>query len=526
MKKRYYYLVSFAAIVIFLCGLSYYLLREDITVSEQYSSVSRAPVISPDYTETVIPPNIAPLNFIVKEKGSQYSVRIYSTNGGNINLYSKNRRIVIPAGPWKELLNANRGQKLYFDVYAKDESNQWLRFETITNTIASEDIDTYLIYRKLYPSQASWREMGIYQRNVENHRESVVVDNSFYNEVCMNCHAFCGNRPDKMFLDVRSMKYGSSALLVEDGARNKIAKRLGFITWHPSGRLVVCSISSPRLLLHTARRYVQDIVELDSALIYYLLDSGTVKTSPKLAQKDRLETYPTWSPDGRYLYFCSAPMLWSDRYEVPPQRYDEVKYDLVRISYDPNSDTWGELETVLSAKDTGLSILEPRISPDGRWLLFCMCDYGSWPIHHPTSDLYIMDLEAARQTGQYKYRRLEVNSDQSEAWHSWSTNSRWIAFSSKRRYEVFTRIYFSYVDHAGTVYKPIILPQKDPEFYEFCLKTHTIPEFLIGPVEVTGEKLVRVIRGSRQIAVDIPISLATPKVEAIPGYEGPWKWRE
>jgi hypothetical protein len=127
MKKRYYYLVWFTAIVILLCSLSYYLLCEDITVSEQYSSVSRAPVISPDYTETVIPPNIAPLNFIVKEKGSQYSVRIYSTNGGSINLYSKNRRIVIPAGPWKKLLNANRGQKLYIDIYAKDESNQWLR---------------------------------------------------------------------------------------------------------------------------------------------------------------------------------------------------------------------------------------------------------------------------------------------------------------------------------------------------------------------------------------------------------------
>ena len=159
-------------------------------------------------------------------------------------------------------------------------------------------------------------------------------------------------------------------------------------------------------------------------------------------------------------------MLWEDRNKVPPENYNKVKYDLLRISYDIEKDQWGEVETVLSAQDTGLSILEPRISPDGRWLLFCMCDYGSFPVYHQSSDLYLMDLKAAQQTGQYKYRRLDINSDQSESWHSFSSNSRWIAFSSKRHYGIFTRTYLSYVDKTGKVYKPIILPQKDPTFYD------------------------------------------------------------
>jgi hypothetical protein len=219
-------------------------------------------------------------------------------------------------------------------------------------------------------------------------------------------------------------------------------------------------------------------------------------------------------------------MLWSDRDKVPPQRYDEVKYDLLRISYDLDSDKWGQLETVLSAQDTGLSILQPRISPDGRWLLFCMCDYGSFPVYHQSSDLYIMDLKTARQTGQYKYRRLQVNSDQSESWHSWSSNSRWIAFSSKRGKGVFTRSYFSYVDQAGKVYKALLLPQKDPAFYDSCLKTYSVPELIIQPVKVTGEKLARVVRSSRKIEVDMPITMATPKAGVPPGYKEPWRERE
>jgi hypothetical protein len=216
-------------------------------------------------------------------------------------------------------------------------------------------------------------------------------------------------------------------------------------------------------------------------------------------------------------------MLWSDRNTVPPERYDEVRYDLLRISYDIDSDQWGQLETVLSAQDTGLSILEPRISPDGRWLIFCMCDYGSFPVYHQSSDLYIMDLKAATQTGEYKYRRLDINSDQSETWHSWSSNSRWIAFSSKKGNYVFTRTYLSYVDEDGKVYKPVLLPQKDPFFYDSCLKTFSVPELVTGPVQATGEKLARAIRSARKIEVDMPITMATPKAGVAPQ---PWQERE
>jgi len=523
MKKRYYYLLLFGAILILLVGLSYYLLPGQTPVVDEYISVNKAPSIHPDYTETVIPPNIAPLNFAVKDQAGQYYVKIYSTKGGSIDLFSKTGRIVIPIRQWKKLLSANRGQKLYFDVYAKDQTNRWLRFKTITNRIANENIDPFVVYRKIHSVHSSWKRMGIYQRNLENFDESVVLHNRFHEGVCLNCHTFWNNRTDKMSIGFRSAKYGSSTLLVENGAAKKLGTKFTYTAWHPSGRLVAFSSNKVHQFFHTARNEVRGVIDMDSLLAYYLVDSRTIKTSPNLSKKERLETYPAWSPDGRYLYFCSAPMLWSDRDKVPPDRYDQVKYDLLRISYDLESDTWGKLETILSAQDTGLSILQPRISPDGRWLLFCMCDYGSFPVYHQSSDLYLMDLKTARQTGRFEYRKLQINSSQSESWHSWSSNSRWIAFSSKKDYGVFTRSYFSYVDQTGKVYKPILLPQKDPTFYDSCIKTYSVPELVTQPVKVTGEKLTRVVRSSRKITVDMPITMATPKAGVAPE---PWQERE
>jgi Tol biopolymer transport system component len=235
-----------------------------------------------------------------------------------------------------------------------------------------------------------------------------------------------------------------------------------------------------------------------------------------MADKNRLETYPTWSPDGRYLYFCSGPILWEDRDTVPPENYDKLKYDLRRITYDVETDQWGEAETVLSAEETGLSILLPRISPDGRFLLFCMCRYGCFPVYQPSSDLYLMDLA----TGQY--HKLAANSPYSESWHSWSRNSRWIAFSSKRQGGSLTRTYLAYVDQGGHVHKSFVLPQKDPTYYDSLLETFSVPELITGSVKVSKSALARAARSEPSVAVDIPITGATPKA----GPSEPWLERE
>ena len=135
----------------------------------------------------------------------------------------------------------------------------------------------------------------------------------------------------------------------------------------------------------------------------------------------------------------------------------------------------------------------------------------------------MMDLEAAKETEEFKYRRLDINSDKSESWHSFSSNSRWIVFSSKRDSGVFTRTYIAYVDKSGKVHKPIRLPQKDPAYYDSCLWTYSVPELVIEPVRVTREKLGRIVRGSEKISVKMPITMATPKAGELPGQQEPWQ---
>lgn len=523
MKKRIAHagIASVALLVGVLAYTAYCRGTDGPNSIDALPQAGRTARIHPDYVGVTAPPNIAPLNFVVQEEGQAYYVRIASQSGKAIEIENASGRILIPEGPWRKLLQANAGQEIHVDICVRNDDGQWTRFDTITNRIASEPIDDVLVYRRLHPGAGAWGRIGVYQRNLGEFDESLVLDNRYFSNGCLNCHTFCNNRPDTMLLGIRSREYGSSALLIEQGDVRKIGTKLGYTSWHPSGKVAAYSVNGVSQFFHSSGAEVRDVIDLDSHLAYYVVDGGVTKTAPDIARKDRLETYPTFSPDGKYLYFCSAPLTWSQR-NVVPKDYDQIKYDLMRIGYDVERDQWGTLETVLEAKDTGLSILLPRISPDGRWLVFCMCDYGCFPVYRASSDLYIMDLQAAAKTGRFEYRKLQANSDQSESWHSWSSNSRWIAFSSKRDSAPFTRSYLAYVDAEGRSYKPVLLPQKDPTYYDSCLWTYSVPELVTEPVKTTKETLARVVRSSERISVIPPITMATPKAEPQASPDKPW----
>jgi len=500
--------------VIALVGMSFVSCRSE-TVGP-YIQIARKPAIDPDYSDIVIPCNIAPLNFQILEKGRAYRVRIHPDRGAAIEIGGRTGSMRIPPGQWRALLDASRGHEVFVDVYVKGADGRWSQFQRITNTIAQEGIDETLVYRFMRPIYSAWKDIGIYQRNLANYDTSVILHGRSFGEGCLNCHSFAGNSPDTMTIALRSERYGSHTLLVRKGAVDKIGAKWGYTAWHPGGRLAVYSINNVVQFFHTGGLEVRDVVDIDSALVCYHVDSGKAVCPPALSDKNRLETYPAWSPDGRYLYYCSAPILWKDRNAVPPENYDKVKYDLCRVAYDADADRWGEAETVLAAQDTGLSILLPRVSPDGRFLLFCMCRYGCFPVYQTSSDLYLMDL-ATR-----KYQRLAINSDYSESWHSWSSNSRWIAFSSKRQGGALTRTFFSYIDETGQAHKPFVLPQKDPAYYDSLLETYSVPELLRGRVKVSRPMLARAARAEPSAVVAIPITQATPQARP----REPWQERE
>ncbi len=485
-----------------------------------FNLANRLPRINPDYNDICLPPNIAPLNFTVLEEGEYYYVKISSGSGQPLEVFSSSPQIIIPEKPWHELLGKNKGSPLYFEISVKPKNGQWLRFNPVSNQVTIEDIDNYVVYRTMYPTHVLYNgPVNICQRDLTGFSEKEILNRDFLGPgSCLNCHSFCSNNPENMLLGIRSPSYGTSTLLVQNNNVDKIDTKFGYTSWHPSGKLAAYSVDNLPMFFHSATTEVRDTVDIDSFIAVYDIDSKTITTPSPIAQKDRLETWPAWSADGKYLYFCSAPLLWAQTDKIPPDRYKDVKYDLVCVSFDINSSQWGQTQTIVSASQTAQSAAMPQVSPDGRWLSFCMLDYGFFPTWQQSSDLYLIDLQSSRQTGKYIPRKLSINSDQSESWHSWSGNSRWIIFSSKRDYGVFTKLYISYLEKDGNFHKPFILPQKDPLFYDSCLFTFNTPEFARRPVQFRGDGLAAVVRSQNKIPVKIPITMATPKVQQTPEF--------
>jgi len=463
-------------------------------------TVGRRPQIRPDYHDVVIPPNIAPLGFIVEEAGTDYRVRVRSAEDALLEVASRTAAIGFSQAAWRRLLSEQQSNGLWLDVCVRREDGRWTRFDPIAMRIAEAPVDRYLFYRLIKPIHILRRHINIFQRDLESYDESLALSNRSFEGGCINCHAFAPNHPDRMIVHSRGSEQTgawSGMTVVRDGRitrvdtrqlvrdpesdRGRITKEMAAYTaWHPHGRLLAFSANKISQFFHAVGE-VRDVFDSESDLAICDLDTNTVTTTPSISRPDRLETFPAWSPDGRYLYFCSAEPL-------PVDRYREIRYDLMRIEFDADTGRWGELEEVLRARETGLSITEPRISPDGRWVLFCMSDYGAFPVFQSSSDLYLLDLNTR------DYRRLDINSEQAESWHCWSSNSRWIAFVSKRRDGMFARIYFSHVDEAGRAHKPFVLPQEDPSFYDRFIETYTVPELSRTPAPAGPRALSRAIR--------------------------------
>jgi WD40-like Beta Propeller Repeat len=497
-------------------------------------SLPQAPHLSPDYGGIVIPSNIAPLNFRIREQGTSFVARIFSSHGDTITVHDRMGIVRIPQAQWSRLLSANKGNSLVLSIYkrAGGASGKWSVFRPIIDTIAKEDIDGYLAYRLIDPLYRLWDNMGIYQRDLHSFNETAVLENAsllsktqdkFSTPVtksCVNCHTFFNKSSDRMIIHMRGGA-GTGMLLVNNGTVTKIDTRTlfnkspgAYSAWHPSGKLLAMTVMSVHQFFHSVGR-TRDVIDTKSDIVLYDIPTNTIKASPQIASAGAMETFPEWSPDGRFLYFCSAPQIDS-AFTIygNDTGYANVKYSLMRVAYDVGNNTWGKLDTVLSAARTAMSVSHPKISPDGRYLCFCMARYGNFPIHAPESDLYLMDLSTLT------YRRMEINSKFTESYHCWSSSGRWLVFSSKRDSSTCARPYFSYFDESGKAHKPFVLPQGNPDYYDCCFKTYNVPELVSKPLPANWRELATVARGIRGIkkaALDsrIPVDGTTGATPAV-----------
>jgi len=440
-------------------------------------------VIYPDYSGTTIPCNIAPLNFVIKVPAEKY-VAVYLLGAKEqFRVSSGDGIIAVPSGKWKSLLKEAKGQEFSIDIHVKKEG-EWLKYPSITNKISGDSIDGYLVYRLIDPGFETWNKMGIYQRNLSTFKETPIMENTMSDGNCMNCHSFCMNNNNTMLFHMRADHAGT--YIYKNGEIEKLDTKtdstLGpgvYPSWHPDGNYIAFSTNRIVQTFHAIPDKKIEVLDTLSDVIVYDLQAHSISTVPAISSKGRLETFPTWSADGISLYFCSAK-------SVSPKEYKNIRYDLLRISFDPEKNSFGSVDTVYKAAEIGKSVSFPRISPDGKFAMFCLSDYGNFSIWHPESDIYLLNLETK------EISKPDINSEQTESYHTWSSNSRWLVFSSRRLDGLYTRPYFSHLDKDGNFSKPFILPQEDPLFYDRFLKSFNIPELVrsivnLDPRIISGE---------------------------------------
>jgi Tol biopolymer transport system component len=452
---------------------------------KNYQTKDELPVIYPDYTGLSIPYNIAPLNFKINEKGDDYYVEISNEAGDKIEISQEDGIVKIPESKWKDLLENSKGESLTYSVYVK-KGNKWTKYKEFSNRVMSDPIDPFLYYRLLYPSFQKYKDIRIVQRSMESFSEHYIVNNDAIKHNCANCHSFNRNNPKDFLIHVRG-NLGGTFFLKEDGMKKynlKTKEMTGgavYPRWHPSGDYVAFSSNKVIQHFHTISKKRIEVVDLASSLLLYDVNRNEIMKIPVDSAKQFMDTYPEWSPDGKYLYFCRAPKINQKKYD-----YESIKYNLYRVPFDPATRKFGSVQLVFDAAANGMSVSMPRVSPDGKHLVITYHNYGCFPIWHKEADLYMINLD------DFSVSRMNINSDFTDSYHTWSANNRWMIFSSKRGDGLTARPYITYVDEEGRTTKPFVLPQKDPLFYTYFVKTFNVPELAEADVWLTPGQLKEV----------------------------------
>ncbi len=349
----------------------------------------------------------------------------------------------------------------------------------ITFTTSMDEVSAPIFYRDvpLMPSSSNggavaplaqdnihlihWRIRDI--RKPESH--TVLKDMP----TCANCHSFSadgktfgmdidGPVNDKglyAVVPVQKHMVIQSKDMVHWNTDGKVGTvRVGFMSQvSPSGQYVLSTFAGPALKRLIDSYYVTNFIDYRflqvffptrGILEYYNRATGLREPLPGADDPKYVQTDGVWSPDGKYIVFARAeardprPPGQGRATHANDAHEAQIKYDLYRIPF--NGGKGGTAERIVGASENGMSNNFPKISPDGKWIVFVQCKNGQ--LMRPDSQLYI--IPAAGGTP----RRLRANTRLMNSWHSWSPNGRWLVFSSKAR-SPYTQMYLTHIDEQG-----------------------------------------------------------------------------
>lgn len=473
-----YFLLSLYTILWVACTHS-------VTEPQSATPLNRLPDIFPDYVDVTIPPQIAPLRFMLRHAPEEAIVCISHEKEKMVCQASGKEGFLMDEKQWNHLVQSAIGKALEIKVYEQKEG-VWQVYDSFHWYVSGDSIDPYLVYRLIEPGYELWNQMGIYQRRLTDFKESPIITNGLTGHNCMNCHSFPNQNPQQMTLHMRGPRGGtylfqSGQITKLSGKINEQIPSLVYPSWHPSGDFVAFSTNQTRQAFHMNDRNRIEVFDYTSDLLVYDVQRNEVITTPQLFSNQAFETFPHFSPDGKTLYFCTAEA------QKMPEDFQKVRYNLCSISFNPETRTFGnQVDTLFNGKQAAKSVSFPRVSPDGKFLVFTLSDYGNFSIWHKEADLFLANLQDGTIIP------LEAaNSNDVESYHSWSSNSRWLVFSSRRVDGLYTHPHLIHIDAEGKAGKPFILPQPNASYYTSFMKSFNIPEFVKGPVEYPIHDIAR-----------------------------------
>jgi Flp pilus assembly protein TadD len=411
--------------------------------------------------------------------------------------------------------------------YADDSSKLPVSGGRVTISTSRDPVGAPVFYRDVPLMTVPNTEKGLIQplptsaiplikwrlRNIGEPQSRVVMENLY---TCANCHSFSrdgktlgldvdGPRNDKGLYALVSVAK-DMAIRNQDvirwssfqenlGARSSepTVKRFGFMSQvSPDGRYVVTSIGPPAAgNIHQTENpgfapglsdrlfstnyndlsFTQVFYPTRGILAWYDRKEGRLRPLPGADDPQYVQTSAFWSPDGRYLIFSRAGAR--DPYppgaEKPLHANDpnetQIQYDLYRIPFDEGRG--GKAEPVAGASGNGMSNNFPKVSPDGRWIVFVQNRNGL--LMRPDSKLYIVPFAGGRA------RLMNCNTSLMNSWHSFSPNGRWLAFSSKSR-SLYTQLMLTHIDADGNDTPAILVDNTTA-----ANRAVNIPEFVNVP---------------------------------------------
>ncbi len=393
-------------------------------------------------------------------------------------------------------LSTGRATTITIVGYSSTSPDQAVSRGQMTLTTSPDPVGAPIFYRDV-PLMPAELEKGVIKplaqdalplikwrlRDLGRHQARVVLEDM---PTCANCHSFSADGKT-LGMDLDGPSGDKGAYAVTPISRNIVLQEKDIITWNdfkekprghktigflsrvsPDGRYVVSTVNESLYVANFKRHdFIQTFYPTRGILGFYSTQDDRMQPLPGADDPEYVHCAAAWGPDGTWLVFARARAREPYQQGVQAEYANDpnetpIQYDLYRMPF--NEGKGGKPEPLVGASANGMSNSFPKVSPDGKWVVFVKCRNGQ--LMRPDGRLWIVPASGGEA------REMHCNTSLMNSWHSFSPNGRWMVFSSKVN-TPYTQIFLTHIDEDGNDSPPILIPNSTA-----ANRAANIPEFV------------------------------------------------